>query len=135
MKLFPSQAGDGSSWEAVFQHSHGDTLLVLSGFYFSLGWPVLCILACDSVSSPSLSQFISTSPVVLCFDKPKVLATGVSALEGRGGGSGPTAQAVHGEILKSPGQAVQHLSLVWPPESSSEVQRLCCICNEGIIPA
>lgn len=93
---------------------------------FSLGWSVLRIFACDSVSSPPLLQF-PPLPVVLCFEKPEVLATGVSALEGCGGASGPTAQAVRGEILKSPEQAVQHLFLLWLPESSSEVQRLCYI--------
>lgn len=60
--------------------------------FFTLGWSMLCISACDSVSFPSLPQF-SPLPVVLWFDKPKVLAAGVNALEGRGGGSGAMARA------------------------------------------
>lgn len=91
MKHFPCQAGDENKWESVFQQSHGDNLLDLHGLFFSLEGSVLCILACDSLSFPPLPQF-PTIPVMLCFDKPKVLATGVSSLEGVRGGSGPAAQ-------------------------------------------
>lgn len=64
---------------------------------------MLRILACDSLSFPPLPQFLPI-PVMLCFDKPEVLATGVSALDGVRGGSGPAAQERwYTENLKSPG--------------------------------
>lgn len=86
---------------------------------------MICILTCDSVSFLSLPQFPPLL-VVLCLDKSKCLQP-CRCSRGNEAGSGPTAQAVHSEILKTPGQAVQHPSLVWPPESSSEVHGPCCI--------
>lgn len=85
---------------------------------------MICILACDSVSFPSLPQFPPLL-VVLCLDKFKCLQQ--YALEEWEAGSGPTAQAVHSEILKIPEEAVQHPSLAWPPKSSLEVHGHCSV--------